>query len=501
MTSAGLEGNDVQQSASPMPSHKHPAGLTVLSFVILFEAFGYYVVSFLLAVYLTTVAGLPDNQADLVFGAFTSLLFLTMIVGGYIADHMAGFRRAIVAGLIISALSLALLAIGRPLYIALAGLIVGQGLSKVNITSLLGTLYSDNAQLRDSGYTVFYMGLNVGSFSAGIGAGYAAQQWGYSVAFALASLGQLAALAVFLAGRKHLQGQGVKPNSLNRLFTSLPQRSLLAIGLAALVVGIWGLSLLLRFSGYAGVMVASVTVLAIAMLVIELRRESIEVRRRLAFLLMLFLFAIVFWAIYGQSSLSVALFIERDVDRTVFDREVATSTFLSLNPILIVATAPLFTLLWLRLARARIKPRVAIKFAAGIALLGSGFLVLVFGIWTTDPNAKVAAAWVVAFFVLLSLGEMCVSPVGLSLVSRLAPARLLGITMGMWFLAEAIANFLSGNLAEFAAIPADTVLAASETIYRSAFASYGFIGLIAAIALLLTMRLSHRLTSGKTVLD
>lgn len=479
-----------------MAEERQPKGLAVLFLVEMCERFGFYTLLFLLALYLTSDLGMTDDNADLLYGAYTSFIYLAAVAGGFLADRVLGFRRAIVVGALISACGYALLATGQDVYVALAILVAGGGLFKVNVTSLLGCLYRPRDGRREGGFALYYMGINVGSFTAGLSAGYIATKFGYGWAFAMAGGGVLLALVIFLLGQRFLEGEGMPPKDQRRLFRQSPGGLFDAVFVGASVaVTIAASALLLLKPSVAGEVLAVLGILVLGLFLFEVRRASVSDRKPLIALLVLFLFAVFFWAVYGQSGLSVILYIQRSVNRDVFGHTLSPTLFESLNPVLILLTAPLFSWLWVWLARKHLNPSVPLKFVFGLALLALAFFALKLG--GMISGTVVAPAWPVAFFLFLTAGEMCVSPIGMSLVSRVAPSRLLGLTMGMWFLAEAIAYYLSGLIAQIASVPTGISKAETELIYENAFFKFGLLAIAAALALLPLVGFTYRLLTRK----
>jgi POT family proton-dependent oligopeptide transporter len=478
-----------------MAEERQPKGLAVLFLVEMCERFGFYTLLFLLALYLTSDLGMTDDRADLLYGAYTSFIYLAAVAGGFLADRVLGFRRAIIAGALISACGYALLAAGQDIHVALAILVAGGGLFKVNVTSLLGCLYGPRDGRREGGFALYYMGINAGSFTAGLFAGYVATKFGYGWAFAMACGGVLLALAIFLLGQPLLQREGMPPK-VKRLFRQSPGGLFDAVFVgASIAVAVAATALLLLKPSIAGEVLAVLGVLVVGLFLSEVRRAAAADRQPLIALLILFLFAVFFWAVYAQSGLSVILYIQRSVNRDVFGHTLSPTLFESLNPILILLTAPLFSWLWVRLARKRLNPSVPLKFVFGLGLLGLAFFALKLG--GMISGTVVAPVWPGAFFLLLTAGEMCVSPIGMSLVSRVAPSQLLGLTMGMWFLAEAIAYYLSGLIAQIASIPTGLSKAETELVYENAFFEFGLLAIAAALALLPLVGFTRRLLARK----
>ena len=433
------------------------------------------------------------------FGSFTAFIYGMTVAGGMLADRLLGFRLAILFGAATMAAGYGLMAIGNRtlLFVGLAALIIGNGFLKPNVSSLLGQLYGLDDPRRDSGFTLFYMGINIGGMLALALAGVVANRFGYGAAFLLAGLGKCLAFATLYFGQRYLDGKGLAPAGRPLFRTSLagtPNLVWFALGVvAAIIIAFF----FLRHDIAAG---GALVVFALAFLVVFLRdvaRGDAAEQRLIFALLILFAFSVAFWAVYSQADASVLLFISRMVDRNVFGFTIPPSSFLSLNPLFIIGLAPLFSWLWLRLAHRHISPSAAGKFVIGLFLLGAAFLVLrlpdaVFGL-----DTPVAPGWLVAFFLLYSCGELCVSPVGLSTVTRWAPARLLGFAMGMWFLSNALADYVGGVIAGIAAVPAGTPPSATRSIYDGAFLDYGLIAIAAAAVLLIALPFVARLVRKK----
>lgn len=471
---------------------RYPRGFFVLFYSEMLERFGFYTLIFLLVLYLTNKIGMPDAKSTLLYGAFTSLVYLATVAGGFIADRILGFRRAIILGGVFSLVGYLLLTVQAGLYVGLAALVVGNGLFKVNITSLLGSLHDDDTAQRESSFTLYYMGINIGPFAASIGSGFIATKYGYEYAFLMAAAGMIASLVIFVLGQTALSGRGLPPKAtviLRRGRHQIPGTVILAISMALSAVLV---TALLHNADLAGTAIAVLSALAVGYFMFELIRERPARRNALLALLTLFVFATLFWCIYGQSAISVLLYTERSVDREVLGRIIPASAFQSLNPLFVILLAPLFALLWTWLSRTRFNPSAPVKFVIGLLLLALAFFALKMGGATSSQQPLVPPVWLVTFFFLMTCAEICVSPVGMSIVSRLAPPRLLGFTMGMWFLAEAVADFLSGLLAGFSAVPKGASEAATRQIYESSFSLYALIAFVGVIALLPLARVIGR---------
>jgi len=476
---------------SDAPS-RYPRGFYVLFLSEMFERFAFYTLIFLLVLYLTNRVGMPDARTTLLFGAFTSFVYLATVAGGFVADRILGFRRAIILGGLFSSAGYLLLTAQDGLYIGLAALVVGNGLFKVNITSLLGSLHDDNSAQRESSFTFYYMGINIGSFAASLISGFIATTFGYEYAFLMAAAGMMASLAIFIGGQKALSDRGLPPERaliLRHGSHRISGTLVLAVGMALAAAAV---TALLHNAGVAGTVIAVLSVVAVGYFVFELVRERPPRRNALIALLALFVFSILFWCIYGQSAISVLLYTERSVDREILGRIIPATAFESLNPLFVILLAPLVALLWTRLAQSRFNPSAPVKFAIGLLFLALAFFALKMGGASSGQQSLVPPVWLVIFFFLMTCGETCVSPVGMSIVSRLAPPRLLGFTMGMWFLAEAVADYLSGLVAAISAVPKDATAMMTRQIYESAFSVYALIALVGMLVLLPIARVIGR---------
>lgn len=468
-----------------MNKKKQPKALTVLFLTEMWERFGFYTMISIFILYLTNEMKLDDSQAFVTFGAYTSFAYLSTVAGGILADRLLGFRAAILIGATMMAVGYLLLQVQSEsiMYISLGILVVGNGFFKPNVAGLLGTYYEKDDPRRDSGFTLFYMGINLGAFIASLGAGYIATTYGYTVAFAVAGVGKLLSITTFLVGRRYLNDHGSAPQGISL-------RKPYAAGLPCwfyLLTGILGsigiASFLIQHGLLAGEILAVVGLLTTLYFAYEITREKPALRPKLFGMLVLFFFAVIFFAIYQQSGLSVTLYNERNVDLLVFGHMLPPSDVLSLNPLFILLLSPVFAWVWLRMIARGFKPSFPFKFALGLLFIGLAFWVLRFGGLTTGSDEKVALYWMVLFFLLYTMGELSLSPVGLAMVSALAPRRLAGFAMGMWLLSIAAANYIGGVIAKIASVPANTPHDQERLIYETAFSSYGLIAIASALLL------------------
>ncbi|WP_434052914.1 MAG: oligopeptide:H+ symporter [Roseibium sp.] len=461
-----------------------PKGFYLLFLVELCERYGFYTAVFLLVPYAVSRIGFSEVEASLLYGTYTALIYSTTFAGGIIADRLLGFRAATLIGLAIMASGSLLLATGvkAAAFVGLAALLVGNGYYKPSVSSLLGLLYEKDDPRRDSGYTLLYMGINIGAGGAALGAGLLSRDFGYHTAFLVAGLGKLLAFAALLAGGRVFHNLGAAPADrplMRADFAGLPNLLWLAVGTIALVV----LSNLLLFHAFAaGETIAVVCAAVFGFFLFAVLRLDAKSRQRALVMLMLFAFGVIFWAVYNQDADTILLFIAQGVDRTVMGFEIPSSSFLSLNSLVIIIGAPLMSILWFRLAGRDITPSESVRFAFGLLLLGAAYCSLALA--PAGAGGLVSPLWLIVFFLLFSVAELLVEPIGLSMVSRLATRELMGFAMGMWFMTHALGNYGSGLLAKLAAVPEDTEPAGKVTTSQAAFLDYGLLALATGLLLI-----------------
>ncbi len=493
--SSMLESNN---QPSAVENSRQPRGLYVLFFTEMWERFGYMAVQMLLVLYLIKKFHYADTHAYTLLATFDVLLFTTPVIGGYLADRYLGFRKAIFIGgglLTLGYFGLALHGYGHILPLSLACLAAGNGLFKGNVSSLLGTLYLANDFRRDSGFTLFYMGINLGTFISSLICGYVAIKIGWGYGFGLAGVGMLIGILTFALGQTRLKGKGLPPEPselASPRFLFLGVKHFIYIGIT---VAIFIIALLIEHSAIVDwglVIFSMLTLIYVISLALQQPKQQ---RNKLFVLLLLMLFSIVFWAIYQQMFLSSTLFINREVNRHVFDWLIPTPMFTALNPFLIIIFAPLLAVLWMKLSKHKRNISIAGKFALAMLMIGLGYYLLAYGISSAANKAAVAVYWVFICYFLQTIGELFLSPIGLSAVTSLTPPRFVGMMMGVWFLSFAASNALAGKLANLANIPkteTDPVLLAST--YHHVFTIFGYLGIGIGICLLLLTPLLKKIT-------
>ncbi len=424
----------------------HPKGLYMLFFAEMWERFSYYGMRALLIFYLTKHWLFDDGKANLIYGAYTSLVYITPVLGGYIADRYLGQRKAVLFGGLLLAFGHSLMAVEgvggqadptiNVFWLALAFIIVGSGFLKANISVMVGQLYKLTDIRRDGAYTIFYMGINVGAAIGTILVGYLGETIGWGYGFGLAGISMLAGLAVFVLGKKALNGAGEAPAPLSKS----KEATLYGVGIAAVAV-IWALV------QYQDVIQTLLIISGIGLLgyvLYQAFKLDKEPRERIFAILFLIALNPIFWGLFEQAGGSMNLFTDRFVDRS----GIPASIFQSINPIIIILLAPLFAGLWVMLGRRGLEPSAPAKF--GIALLQMGFanLVLVWGAAAMGINVMVPVIFVLGYYLFATTAELCLSPVGLSAMNRLAPSFMASLIMGAWFYMTAVGNFVAGKIGE-----------------------------------------------------
>ncbi len=424
----------------------HPKGLYMLFFAEMWERFSYYGMRALLIFYLTKHWLFDDGKSNLIYGAYTSLVYITPVLGGYLADRYLGQRKAVLFGGILLMCGHFLMAVegvgGQSdptiniFWTALAFIIVGSGFLKANISVMVGQLYNLTDTRRDGAYTVFYMGINLGAAVGTILVGYLGETVGWGYGFGLAGIGMLAGLIVFVLGKKTLRGAGEAPRAL----PSSREWTIYGIGLAAVAM-IWGLI------QYQNIIQNLLIVSGLGLLgyvLYQAFKLDKEPRQRIFAILFLIALNPIFWGLFEQAGGSLNLYTDRFVDRA----GVPATLFQSINPIYIILLAPLFAGLWVTLGKKGLEPSAPAKFALALFQVGLGFLVFVWGANAVGAAAMTPVIFVFLIYLLHTTGELCLSPVGLSAMNRLAPSFMASLIMGAWFYMTAVGNFVAGKIGQ-----------------------------------------------------
>ena len=426
----------------------HPKGLFVCFATEMWERFSYYGMRALLILYLTKHWEFTDATSYLIYGAYTSLVYIMPVFGGMLADQILGSKKAVTDGailLVFGHLGMTIESNEQIFYLSLALIVSGVGFLKPNISTMVGALYEEGDPRRDSGFTIFYMGINIGAFTATLLCGYLGEQVGWAYGFGAAGIGMLFGLIIFLWGQKYLEGLAEPPsNKYLQKMNGISYESWAYISGIFMVLVTW---FLVQNSQLVGQLLGGFGAIFIgAWLLYALFRCAPDERDRLIVVGILILFSLIFWALFEQAGSSLNILTDRGVNRVIFGWEVPASMFQSLNAGFIFTIAPLFAMLWIGLAKRNMEPSTPIKFSIGIILVGLGFLALVYGMRSSE-GLQTGVFWIILIYLLHTLGELCLSPVGLSSVTKLSPQRIVGFMMGMWFFASAAGNYVAGLIA------------------------------------------------------
>ena len=495
----------------------HPKGLFICFGTEMWERFSFYGMKYLLLLYLTKYHLFTDEAGLGVLGSYAALVYAMPVIGGLIADRYLGMRRAVVFGgllLVAGHLGMALEGeqarlVGDTLirdtgaiqvfYFSLALIVMGVGFLKPNISTVVGKLYADDDPRRDAGFTIFYMGINLGAFTATLLCGWLGEVYGWAYGFGAAGIGMLFGLGLFLWGQDTLQGHGEAPDT-----DKLKQPILGPISLEWLIYGVSAAGVfvvwqLIQFTALVGTVLNVVSALVAILLAWFLLSRCTKIEReRMFVLIVLTLSTVVFWALFEQAAGSMTLFADRATDRSLFGVELTAAQFGAANSFFIFTLAPLFAILWTRLGKRGLEPNTPIKFTLGIAQAGLGFGVLAYGAQFPNEAGLVSAWWLILAYLLHTTGELCLSPVGLSAVTKLAVPKVVGVMMGTWFLATAYSSYVAAQLAAVATSAANTAASAVDNVDRfiPLFDQLFWTGLIAAAVLLKLTPVLKRLMHG-----
>lgn len=443
----------------------HPRGLYVLFMTEMWERFSYYGMRAMFVLYMVKCLMMDKEDASQIYGNYTGLVYLTPLLGGYIADRYWGNRRSILLGSLIMALGQFLMFASACVYTSsmahwimftgLGLLILGNGFFKPNISTMVGDLYEKADSRRDSAYTIFYMGVNVGAMIAPLWCGFVSNNEspeGFKWSFLSAAVGMLIGGLIFYFFKdRYLQSPdgralGVKPAPKPKAEKEEKAKrpawfnAVMAVLCVALFAAFY-----LGGSDIIGAAIYSVSITIPVMIITDGSLTVIE-RKRIGVIYAITFFVIFFWAAYEQSGASLTFFADEQTDRNVLGWEMPASYFQSFNPIFIVVLVPVFNMMWDFLRCHGKEPAATMKQAIGLALLGVGYLVISFGVDNLDPATKVSIMWLTSLYFMQTLGELCLEPIGLSIVNRLSPARFSSLLMGVWCLSSAAANKLAGVL-------------------------------------------------------
>jgi proton-dependent oligopeptide transporter, POT family len=477
-----------------------PRGLATLFFTEMWERFSYYGMRALLILFMTaSVArgglGFPVVKAGAIYGFYTAMVYLLSLPGGWLADRIFGQRRAVLyGGILIVAGQAFLMSPGvEGFYAGLGLLMIGTGLLKPNASTMVGQLYPPGDRRRDSGFSIYYMGINLGALLAPLAVGWVGERIGWRLGFGLAGLGMVVGLIQYTFGSKYLAPAGFQPAApktpeagrrLKRNTALIAIASALILGTLGLLTATGRLDITAQqVSASLGLVLVIVSAGIFAWLLLG-RGWSLAERKRSGAILVLFLASAVFWAAYEQAGSSLSLFAERSTNRVVFGFDFPASWFQFVPALFVMILAPLFAWLWIALGKR--EPSSPAKFVWALVFGGIAFAILIPPARAAITGALVSPWWLTSTYFLQTVGEMCLSPVGLSAMSKLAPARVAGMMMGLFFVSLSIGDYLAGTAASlYESMPLPELFGVVAAI------SFG-----AAVVLLLLVKPTVRLMSG-----
>lgn len=429
----------------------HPRGMFYLFFAELWERFSFYGMRALLVLYMTTKLLYSDEMSLGIYAAYGSLVYVTPIIGGMLADRILGYRKAIIIGGVLMAIGHAMMSIETPFffYASLAIIIVGNGFFKPNISSLVGAIYAGQEEKREAGFTIFYLGVNLGGMLAPLMCAWLGMTYGWHYGFGLAGVGMVIGILFFLRGtRANLFGEhGKAPAEIvEKPKTERSRKELMVI--VAAIASIPMFAGIIYFHEYEHWLVLLITIAIAIVLIIIMRGVSKIERQRLSVVVYFTVLATVFWAIFEQAGSSLTLFADRNVN-LVFLNAAQTN---SINSFFIIVLAVPFSILWTMLSKRGKNPSSPVKFACGLLFLGAGYLIFALSAYQMDTTAHVPMFFLILGTFIYTTGEMFLSPVGLTKATELSPVKFAAFIMGVWLLASFYGHFFSGQIAKLTAI-------------------------------------------------
>lgn len=453
----------------------HPKALFALFMVELWERFSYYGMRAILVLYMTSELmkggfAFDDAKAYGIYGAYGALVYLTPIIGGFFADKIMGFRSAIIWGSLLMAAGQFTLFLDNQttFFLGLGLLVIGNGFFKPNISSMIGNFYKQGDPRRDGAFTIFYMGINIGAFLTPLTCGAIGEIEGWRYGFLTAGVGMLLGFLIFMWAKSAgwFEQHGLKPVHNNntesgtistnggQMLKGVPNNVLPYLATVIMIPLAW---ILIMKNDMVDIGLAVLAVVILGNLLYQAGKYDQAQKQRIWVIVILLLFTTVFWTFFELAGSAMNLFTERNVNKNFLGTDLTTTFFQSVNPLFIMIFAPIYSWLWIKLGTANREPSAPYKFGIGLALLGLGFLVLTVG------NGYAVAGLVPAFFLIMlyllhTLGELTISPVGLSLVTKLSPAQIVGSLMGIWFLSSSIAHQAGKHIAKLTTVNESNII-------------------------------------------
>ncbi len=454
----------------------NPHSLTTLFFTEMWERFSYYGMRALLVLYLVNSQNYSESDALHIYAVYTGLVYLTPLIGGYLADRFLGSQKAIFIGGLTMMIGHFLMAFPNFLYLAIGMLIIGNGYFKPNISSLLGRLYKPDDVRRDSGFSIFYVGINLGAFLAPLIVGYVGETINWHYGFAIAGFGMLAGLIQFYIGQNKIIKEDISSQSKKLNPADWGIISLISLINLPLILVILELNQIINDFFFE---ILTILIILIFFYFITKKKQLLAVKKdikRIAYIGILSIFVIFFWVGFEQAGGSLTLFANNSVDRNFLGFVIPASFFQSINPLIIILIGPMIANFWLSVDRSKNKINTSQKMGLGLLLLASGFFLIM--LVNNSSETSISLWWLVGVYFLHTMGELCLSPIGLSMVSKVSPKKIASLMMGFWFLSSAVANFTAGklpailesnNLDLFTFLSVSSLLAGLVLIFISSF--------------------------------
>ena len=454
----------------------NPHSLTTLFFTEMWERFSYYGMRALLVLYLVNSQNYSESDALHIYAVYTGLVYLTPLIGGYLADRFLGSQKAIFIGGLTMMIGHFLMAFPNFLYLAIGMLIIGNGYFKPNISSLLGRLYKPDDVRRDSGFSIFYVGINLGAFLAPLIVGYVGETINWHYGFAIAGFGMLAGLIQFYIGQNKIIKEDISSQSKKLNPADWGIITLVSVINLPLILVILELNQIINDFFFE---ILAILIILIFFYFITKKKQLLTVKKdikRIAYIGILSIFVIFFWVGFEQAGGSLTLFANNSVDRNFLGFVIPASFFQSINPLIIILIGPMIANFWLSVDRSKNKINTSQKMGLGLLLLASGFFLIM--LVNNSSETSISLWWLVGVYFLHTMGELCLSPIGLSMVSKVSPKKIASLMMGFWFLSSAVANFTAGklpailesnNLDLFTFLSVSSLLAGLVLIFISSF--------------------------------
>lgn len=471
----------------------HPKALFYLFFTEMWERFSYYGMRALLILYMTKGLLMGDTISAGVYGTYVALVYATPVIGGMLSERFLGLRNAIILGSVLMALGHFGMAIETPwmFFASLALLALGNGFFKPNISSLVGKFYFENDTRRDSAFTIFYMGINTGAFLTPLTCGFLGEKYGWHYGFGAAGVGMVIGLAVFCIAnfKKIFEDKGLPPIANDQ------NNNVKWWIYGSIAIAVPAIAYVLQNAGGAKFGLLALAFIAFGYLLLLTFKEHGTSQKKMLAIVVLFVFTVLFWTFFELAGSVLTLYTDRNIDRTIsngflrriFSGEIKTSEFQSINPFFIILLAPLFSKIW-----ARWNLTVGLKFSLALFQLALGFMVLVLGAKFANADGFVPMIFMILGYLFLTTGELCLSPIGLSLVTNLSPAKIVSTVMGIWLLSTTFAGLIGAEIGEITSIEnvENSVSSSlqSLSIYTNTFQWIALTSLIAGVLLLFLVK-------------